>query len=97
MKADLEKCKEETLDKLAKMTELEGLPAWTQNNEFFRYEKDYWLKLYCNSQFLNDLQSHEVNRNIDEFDALNVMAMVRAFFQVAHKVSPFRQLFISEF
>ncbi|KAG6877110.1 hypothetical protein C0993_010223 [Termitomyces sp. T159_Od127] len=73
--ADLQKCKEKTLDRLAKMTELERLPAWTQNEEFFRSEKDYWLKIYYNAQFPHNLQSHDVNRNVGDFDALNVMAM----------------------
>ncbi|KAG6887566.1 hypothetical protein C0992_011789 [Termitomyces sp. T32_za158] len=74
VQSDLEKCKKETLDRLAKMIELESLPAWTQNEEFFRSEKEYWLKLYYNAQFHISSQS-DVNRNVGDFDALNVMAM----------------------
>ncbi|KAG6901313.1 hypothetical protein C0995_013794 [Termitomyces sp. Mi166 len=85
VQAELEKYKKETLSRLAEMTELENVPAWTQNEEHFLSEKDYWLRTYYNAQNDQGFPNVDVNRNHGDFDAINVMAMVRAYFQVAYK------------
>ena len=72
------------------MTELGDVPIWTQNEELFRSEKDYWLKVYYTAKSSHvSQQLYSVDKNDADFDVLNVMAMVRAYFQVAHKVNPF--------
>ncbi|KAG6830083.1 hypothetical protein H0H87_009296 [Tephrocybe sp. NHM501043] len=86
VQAELNRCKTETTDALTKMLELESIPVFTQNNEFLLSERVRWLQLYYNSQFQHKTL-HELYRNNDDYDALSVMADVRAYFQVAHKVS----------
>ncbi|KAH0580177.1 hypothetical protein H2248_001700 [Termitomyces sp. 'cryptogamus'] len=90
VQVDLQRFKKETLERLAEMIELEDVSAWTQNEELFRSEKDFWLRVYYNAAKSSYIitpsqQLHDVNRNDGDFDVLNVMAMVRAYFQVAHK------------
>ncbi|KAF8063625.1 P-loop containing nucleoside triphosphate hydrolase protein [Lyophyllum atratum] len=97
-KAELDKCKAETLHTLMKMLRLESIPAFTQNTEHFSSEANHWLQQYYTARYSETsvlrpaIRNQHVLSNHREYDiaegdhaALAVMANVRAYFQVAYK------------
>ncbi|KAG6819432.1 hypothetical protein H0H93_011920 [Arthromyces matolae] len=66
-------------NKVADLLNFENIPIYTQNTELFYAEKDHWFRCYRNLAYA------EVYRNDGNYDAVDVMATVRAYFQVAHK------------
>ncbi|KAG6912871.1 hypothetical protein DXG01_011442, partial [Tephrocybe rancida] len=88
--AELEKRKVETTKALTKMLKLEVDPVFTQNTELMQSERIHWLQQFYNAQYpVNAPMSvnarTDVYRKHADYDALSVMADVRAYFQVAHK------------
>ncbi|KAG6830725.1 hypothetical protein H0H92_015004 [Tricholoma furcatifolium] len=87
LSAELEAWEAETMETLMNLVKLEGIPTLTQNKEFFLSERTYWFQRYRLARFTHYRQSPdaEIYKNDADYDALFVMASVRAYFQVAHK------------
>jgi hypothetical protein len=105
--AELDKCKVETVRTLQKILALESVPLFTQNTDLLKSESQKWFSSYnlVSGRSPSYLSAREYSRLSKEQDvddqfefrnALTVMADVRAYFQVAYKVLPFRTSRLSD-
>jgi hypothetical protein len=100
--SELDKCKVETVRILEKILALESVPLFTQNTDFLESEGQKWLSTYTrirgqSSSYLDPPPEYHFHPAPEpQFNnAMIVMANVRAYFQVAYKVYPFRRSLLS--
>ncbi|KAJ7485041.1 P-loop containing nucleoside triphosphate hydrolase protein [Mycena galericulata] len=97
--AELESCKEQAMETLEKMLEFEKLPLFTQNTHLFQSETHAWLTRYTavsngSSRYLltqpaptRASANYILGDNIEGpfTEELNLMAKVRAYWQIAYQ------------
>jgi len=84
------KYKDQAILALDNVLRLEVMPIYTQNTELFKSERRRWLIMYRDAHPSLLRQTYDGRSWVDMFDRygdeLVVIAEVRAYFEIAHKV-----------
>ncbi len=86
VRGELQKCRDDALDALNKLLELESIPLYTQNLHYLQDCRSKWLSRY-EAEFRKTQTQVELMKGYHPYmEELKLMADVRAYFQVAYKV-----------